>query len=281
MDSLVSTIGADHPTRSGFGLEVHPEMPEDGCRVKYPEATLLSTRFHVLLLCEVGSPTQMINHQEVHYRPGVVVWIPPGVVHERVPYFEGVDLCFTSAFLGSDLAGRVAGGFWSLQGETLAVVRSMFALMGWEYGRYLTSPTGARLQQDEMVMRHQLLALVTRLQSEPGVGFAHETAHPLVDDFLRLVVDQCGQMRDVEDYARALGCSDRTLRRLCLEQLGVTPGQIINRQLVSAAENLLTTTDRPLATVARMLGFFDSASFSRFFKRATGLTPGAFRNKTA
>ena len=273
----VSTIEAQHPTRRGFGLEVHPQMHLGGCRAKHPEADLLCASFHILLFCEGDTPTQEIDHQEFQYMPGAVIWIRPGVVHRRVPEFSGVAVCFTSAFLGSYLEATSAGGIWYLKGNALETVCSMYALMGEEYQRYMGRCTGPHLLHDEKVLQFQLMALLGRIRVEPKVGFVHESPNFLVREFLRLSEECCGKMREIEDYARALGCSDRTLRRLCLSQVGSTPSQIINRQLISRAETLLATTDAPLSSIARTLGFFDSASFSRFFKRVSGVSPGSFR----
>jgi AraC-like DNA-binding protein len=39
----------------------------------------------------------------------------------------------------------------------------------------------------------------------------------------------------------------------------------------------LSGSNLPLASIAREVGFSDQSHFSRTFKRATGMTPGAFR----
>lgn len=273
----VPTVEARHPARTGFGLEVHPDTNSGGCRTKHPEARLLCANFHILLLCERGAATQMVELEEFRYRPGSLLWIPPGVVHERVPAFSGRDLCFTSAFTGSELGDGPVGGAWNLEGADLLAVEALWTVLATEYSRYMDAPTGPRLVHNEVLLRHLLLALIKRIQAVPGARGNSEASSPLVCAFLRLAEEQRGEMLSVNEYARALGCSARTLQRLCYAEVGITPGQVIDRQLAEAAETLLSTTDMPLAAVARSLGISDSANFSRFFKRETGLTPGVFR----
>jgi AraC-like DNA-binding protein len=275
--AAVPTVEARHPARTSFGLEVHPDTNSGGCRAKHPEARLLCANFHILLLCERGSATQMVEFKQFHYRPGSLLWILPGVVHERVPAFTGRDLCFTSAFTGAELSDGPVGGAWNLEGADLVAVEALWTVLATEYSRYMDAPTGPRLVQNEVLLRHLLLALIKRLQGVPRAPGASEASNPLVSAFLRLAEEKRGEMVSVDEYARALGCSTRTLRRLCYAEVGITPAQVIDRQLAEAAEMLLATTDMPLATVARSLGFSDSANFSRFFKRETGLTPGVFR----
>ena len=48
---------------------------------------------------------------------------------------------------------------------------------------------------------------------------------------------------------------------------------------IERAKYLLTENDRPVKEVAEMLGFEDAFYFSRMFKKYTGVSPQAFRNK--
>ena len=74
-----------------------------------------------------------------------------------------------------------------------------------------------------------------------------------------------------------LGYSAKTLARASAEATGLTPKQIIDARLVLEARRLLAYTDVPVSTVGRRIGFDDPANFCRFFTRATGMAPGAFR----
>jgi AraC-like DNA-binding protein len=47
------------------------------------------------------------------------------------------------------------------------------------------------------------------------------------------------------------------------------------------AEKYISDRDMPLAEISYMLGFADTSSFSRAFKRWTGEPPAAFRSNLA
>ncbi|WP_236636852.1 helix-turn-helix domain-containing protein [Sinomicrobium soli] len=54
--------------------------------------------------------------------------------------------------------------------------------------------------------------------------------------------------------------------------------RIQDRSLLEA-KRLLKTSDRYVKEIVYELGFYDHASFSRFFKQRTGLTPQQFRER--
>ena len=64
---------------------------------------------------------------------------------------------------------------------------------------------------------------------------------------------------------------------LCREELGCTVGQLILKTRMRAARELLATTDYPLETVARMVGFQDANYFSKCFRQYAGQTPSSVR----
>lgn len=79
-----------------------------------------------------------------------------------------------------------------------------------------------------------------------------------------------------EQVAERLGMSSRTLHRL-LEAEGLSFTPMSNAAREQLARAALRDTDDTLAEIATYLGFADESSFSRAFKRWTGVTPGEFR----
>jgi AraC family transcriptional activator of pobA len=55
--------------------------------------------------------------------------------------------------------------------------------------------------------------------------------------------------------------------------------QLIHQRLLLEAKRNLVYTSMTVAQVADSLGFSEAAYFSRFFRRATGLSPRAFRDQ--
>jgi AraC-like DNA-binding protein len=92
----------------------------------------------------------------------------------------------------------------------------------------------------------------------------------------RVVADGERGFRSLEDVARTLHLSPRTLkRRLAAE--GATFSAIVEAARRERALLLLRSPELSLDEIADRLGYSDVANFTRAFRRWTGRTPGAFR----
>lgn len=85
----------------------------------------------------------------------------------------------------------------------------------------------------------------------------------------------------VGDYATALGLTATHLTRVTTAIAGQPPGRLIEARRLAEARRLLAYTPMGVAEVGYALGFEDPAYFSRAFRRATGMAPGAFRRRAA
>lgn len=108
-----------------------------------------------------------------------------------------------------------------------------------------------------------------------------------VDERDRLRMEQLQEMigahfrehRPAAFYAGRLGLSAAHLNRICRRMTGASLQQLVARRLVDAARRELLFTPNPVQEIAYGLGFADPAYFNRFFRRQTGTTPGAFRER--
>ena len=79
--------------------------------------------------------------------------------------------------------------------------------------------------------------------------------------------------------ASALGMPRIRLDRLFAARLGRSAGTEIARRRLARAQKLLAGTDMSLAEIAARCGYCHASFFIRTFRRATGLTPAAWRRK--
>jgi AraC-like DNA-binding protein len=96
-----------------------------------------------------------------------------------------------------------------------------------------------------------------------------------VRNFLRTRSGEC----PLEEAARALGCSSRSLQRRLLHE-GTSFRKLVEDARVSAAVTLLVDSDEKLGAIAARLGFSSLATFSRLVRRVTGRAPSAFRARS-
>lgn len=79
------------------------------------------------------------------------------------------------------------------------------------------------------------------------------------------------------DLARELGVSPARAGHAVREACGISFHQLLTRQRLASAEDMLRGTDLPVEEIARLSGFADPSRFYRVFSRAHGLTPAAWR----
>ena len=85
--------------------------------------------------------------------------------------------------------------------------------------------------------------------------------------------------RDVGFYAEKACLSSKHFSAVVKQETGQTAAYWIHRQVVAEAKMLLhVRRDLSLQVIADILGFEEQSTFSRYFRRETGMSPTEFRN---
>lgn len=102
----------------------------------------------------------------------------------------------------------------------------------------------------------------------------------LFNDFCDLLAKHYCESREVIFYAKQLNLTPKYFSKIIYDTIGVTASEWIDEFVITNAKNMLATrVDLTIQQVANELGFDEQASFCRFFKRITGLTPKQFRKQ--
>lgn len=89
-----------------------------------------------------------------------------------------------------------------------------------------------------------------------------------------------GAVPTVADLARLCGISARHLHRQFFALTGTTVADYIEAARIEQAKRLLAREPQPIKAIARACGFSHANSFARAFRRSTGLSPLAFRQRS-
>lgn len=93
------------------------------------------------------------------------------------------------------------------------------------------------------------------------------------------ILGDLGLVASLEDVASAMSMSPRSLRRK-LKKEGTTFTLILDKEREFSAVQLLLNSDIKLDELAFHLGYADTASFSRAFKRWKACSPGEYRRSS-
>jgi transcriptional regulator GlxA family with amidase domain len=83
----------------------------------------------------------------------------------------------------------------------------------------------------------------------------------------------------VSDVTRAIGVSERTLRRIFSTHLGMSWRSYLLRARVLRSVAMLAQPDRSILEVSIAVGFDDAGAFARSFARHCGETPSAYKRR--
>ncbi|WP_018654307.1 helix-turn-helix domain-containing protein [Actinomadura flavalba] len=100
--------------------------------------------------------------------------------------------------------------------------------------------------------------------------------HPLAA-LLPWAIERLDRPLTVEDLARRAAMSSRTLGRHFRQVAGTTPLQWLHVQRIRRAQELLETTDDPVAAIATATGMGTATTLRRHFHRTVGVPPDTYR----
>jgi len=129
----------------------------------------------------------------------------------------------------------------------------------------------------DQVRRTELVVLRPDGVSERASTDPVAVADGEVASVIRYIRLRIGEPFGVADAIAASNLSRRSLEMRFRAVLGRTILDEIHRQRVERAKLLLRTGNSSILEIANGTGFTGSAHFSIVFKRATGLSPSAFR----
>jgi AraC family transcriptional regulator, transcriptional activator of pobA len=134
--------------------------------------------------------------------------------------------------------------------------------------------------QGEMlrVLLKRLIIKLTRLiKQQSPEGSLNTTDLDTVRQFNMLVENNYRKHHQVQDYARMMYKSPKTLSNLFSKYSEKSPLELINDRLFIESKRLLLYTDKSAGDISFELGFEEPAHFSRFFKRMSGDSPSGFK----
>lgn len=136
-------------------------------------------------------------------------------------------------------------------------------------------------------LRHEMLIAQTNVMTEMINSYRREidetavkenNKYGIFNNFCDLLAMHYREQHEVGFYADKLHLSPRYFSIVIKQIIGLSASDYIEEYIATQAKNILATRrELSVQQVSFLLGFAESPSFCRFFKRVTGLTPKAYR----
>ena len=204
-----------------------------------------------------------IGDQVYNGQPGVLLTIPPGVVHSEL-----ARTAYTNFWVQIDAPADMPWPRVSLD-DRENTIRNVCAAIVREYRE---QPLGYAEMSRLLVWQFDIL--LQRFQEQQALS----TAERLVRQVEHIVAERHATPLKLEEIAQEVGVSSAYLRAQFVRLRGRTPSAHVQAVRVSHALVLLSTSSFTLEAIAQLCGYDSASHLSRHIKRVTGETPGALRS---
>ncbi len=252
----------------------------------------MSFPYVIIFLCLRGSATALYDLRKISVEKDTLAVIMPK--HIIRPLDNSEDFAYMRIAISSEILGEVKNH-----------------ILGHEYDVFHKSPTcqltdvqaervKALAEVLSAIAQHDMNELLLRRQMlQIQLAIAYEFIHyyrreedkrwdktkyvDVYNRFTDLVVAHYKENRNVNYYAALLDYDQQYFTKLFRKASGgVSPLEWIQQYVVTQAKLLMDANPKQsIKEVAYQLGFPTTANFCRYFKRATGIYPQAYKDKSA
>lgn len=265
--------------------------PETMPRLVYVSRTLPSDRaYHsilhahqdlaeALLICG-GEGRFLVGETFYEVRAGDLLLYNSGVVHDEFFNAENAISAYCAAIAGLRLPGLRENSFLAEGASPLfhagAEAKDLQLLLDMMYRYLLEDRPGC-----ETLCQHLTLALLGRILQltgdAPRRNQAETEPRTLGRQVQAFIDGHFSEPLTLQDMGKALHVSPYYLSHVFKEASGYSPTQYLLRRRIGEAQNLLISTDLPIARIAEQVGFETQNYFNLQFSKHVGIPPGKYR----
>jgi AraC-like DNA-binding protein/mannose-6-phosphate isomerase-like protein (cupin superfamily) len=274
-----------HPQYAHRQFHVEPFDANRHFQVSYPHR---HDFFEVLFLTK-GSGFHVIDSSKYKIEPPCIFFMSPGQAHklELSTDIEGYIYIFTAEFYLIDKNNQ----------NRLLEFPFFFTINQDNPPLYLSEKTDCQffeqlfkkgieeLNKEEGfsidLMRSLLDTILTYSSSmyqTDDLSLISGRGHLLVKRFYQLVEENYQKNLSVNKYADMLAVTPNHLTQTLKQLTGRTSNEIIQLKQILEIKRMLVHTSLTVSQIADQLHFADQSYFTKFFKKATGVTPLQFRS---
>lgn len=247
---------------------------------------------NILLYCTDGEINMKIEDERFHVEAGDILLIP------GFAYYQPLDggscryyfFHFTAAALPDGIrippcvrlsahAGLTDGYAYTCISDYLSVVSLPLYVNNPPYSIRALFERAASLRpdicfSDQLLLDHLLRELLIEA-GKPDLGRHNKR----LTDIMAYIGRHYAEPLSLSLLSRRFSLSPSYIARLFQKELSVKPSEYINRLRIFMAKSMLEETNMTVTEIAQKTGFSDVYYFSRVFKKITGSSPTAARNR--
>ncbi len=243
-------------------------------RMEYSDTGFAARRYHEIRLLLQGTMTVKMRDQTYQLAPGDLVVCPVGTpIHYAARHTPSWWLYFQIEALSEWLALQNSQGYV----RPYEAAPLMFLLL-----RDVLDALAAHQPHTTLQARASATLLTELLKLEMSRGNHNPSRHELaLQELVTAITKAPSEKWDINAMAAFLHLSSSQTTRLFKSKLGLTPKELVVRQRMKSAIDLLINSDRKIDDIAFLSGYQSLHSFTRLFHHHIGIPPGEYRTQFA
>lgn len=253
-------------------------------------STLSMAKYSTVLLCNSGNAVVELNMSEYELQAAWCMVLPPAMIVE----LQSVSDDFSAMVLQTSQETSLSS-FIGLETEMFNVIYRVpcFAIsdsmeltllrnMVENLHIFTQLPESAHTKDFVYGTIHCLYIAIYDLRLRAASlgtprGAVYNSADSYFRQFLHLIKDHCRVHHDVAFYADRLHITPKYLNEISRKKAHITAKEVITQFLVTFIKRELVVSGNSVQRIAYDYNFCDQSSLGKFFKKATGMSPVAYR----
>ncbi|SIS55869.1 AraC-type DNA-binding protein [Chryseobacterium shigense] len=236
--------------------------------------------FFIINLFEHGKGSHTIDFTEYEVGNSQIHLVFPDQVHQWVIEKEtvGYQLMISRHWFESFLPSLRFSASYYQNHPVIHLSKETFQTFLYEFQAIRREVSEESVFWEVIQKRSELIGLLVS-KSVEGTFKDFEMYHsnPIISKFLQHIDEHFRTERSVSFYAEKLNISANYLNIVCKKNLNSSASSLIQDRILLEAKRLLKVSEMSVKDIVYDLGFYDHASFSKFFKAQTGMTPSQFK----
>jgi len=239
---------------------------------------------YIFFVLEEGAGAMMIDFSEVHLAGSSMYYVLPGQVHSLLNHYsaKGWFVAVDASLIPQECRNVFESQLllqqpYPLNAIELEQCSSLLRLFLEKYSEEVSNPFHITVIH---ALLHSFIGIAAGFYNHTsGSSVKVSRVVQITSQFKQLLNQYLKSDKSPAGYAAMLNISDAYLSEVLKKQTGFPASYWIQQEVMMEAKRLLYYTELSIKEISNQLGYIDHSYFSRFFRKAAGISASAFRQQ--